>query len=153
MELERDADTGEEIIHFVRRKIDVLYLRDAETKRFIKRLEHVELRVFMVVDYNVARARKGNPLYIDAGAYSLLKPSEFPKREIWEYLLEKGLESKVKEEFGRYVAKDLLELAGIEYSSVLKVEEKIEDFAYHHVKVWKHKPEDRGQVSEGTGRI
>ena len=44
-EVEKDADTGDEIIYFVRRGRPYLYLRDAKTKTFIKRLRYVEKRL------------------------------------------------------------------------------------------------------------
>lgn len=164
-ETEVDADTGQEILYFVRtvyrwidtiplkEPIHVLMLRDMETKRFIRRLKTVELRVYMVVDYSVERAKKGNPLYIDAVGTSQLKPKEFKRRDVWEWAIEKALTTKVAEEFGYYVAKDLLDLAGYEYGSEIKVEEKIQDLKAHYVKVWKHKPEERGATAEGTMEI
>jgi len=150
VEVEVDADTGQEIVHFIRLKKHYLYLRDIETKRFIKRLKTVELRVFMVVDYSVERARKGNPLYIDAVGSSQLKPREFLRRDVWEWVIGRALAHKVAEEFGFYVAHDLLDLAGIEYGSIIKVEERIQDRKARYVKVWKHRPEEAGIVAEGT---
>lgn len=71
-----DADTGDELLWFIRAKKQYLYLRDAKTKRFIKRLDAMEVRMYMVVDYSLEEAVKGNPLYLDAVAITKATPED-----------------------------------------------------------------------------
>jgi hypothetical protein len=148
-----DADTGDEIIFFFRRGKPYLWLRDKRTKRFIKRLKEVELRVFMVVDYSASEARKGNPLYVDAGAFTRLKPEEFAEKGYWEQQLEWSLTHVVAKNFGYYVTTRLLELSGIEYGSMPKYGEKLENREFHYVLTWKHHPEDKGKTREGVENV
>jgi hypothetical protein len=148
-EIEKDADTGDEIIYFVRRGKPYLYLRDARTKWFIKRLHYVEKRLYMVVDYSKEEAKKGNPLYIDAGIYTQINPEEFPERHKIDSKMEKALEDKIKELFGEAVVKKLLEPAGEEYGSKPYYTTRHEEGKASYLVVWKHKPEQTPRSKEG----
>jgi len=148
-EIEKDADTGDEIIYFVRRGRPYLYLRDARTKWFIKRLHYVEKRLYMVVDYSKEEAKKGNPLYIDAGIYTQLNPEEFPERHRIDSKMEKALKDKIKELFGEAVVKKLLEPAGEEYGSKPYYTTRHEEGRATYLVVWKHKPEQTPRSKEG----
>jgi hypothetical protein len=148
-EIEKDADTGNEILYFVRRGKPYLYLRDAKTKIFIKRLKYVEKRLYMVVDYSYEEAKKGNPLYIDAGIFTQLKAEEFPERDKIDSKLDHALAQQIREMFGEAVAKQLLELAGEEYGSKPYYTTKHEDGKATYLAVWKHKPEQPPRKQEG----
>jgi hypothetical protein len=131
-ETETDADTGDEILYFVRRyyrridtiplvePIHTLMLRDAKTKRFIRRLIGVELRLFMVVEYTEEEAKKGNPLYVDAVGIRAIEPKSFPDREDELRTIESALSGKVAENFGSYVESELLDTAGQEIGSEIR---------------------------------
>ena len=147
-EVEKDADTGDEIIYFVRRGKPYLYLRDARTKRFIKRLKYVEKRLYMVVDYSYEEAKKGNPLYIDAGIYTQINPEEFPERHKIDSKMDKALEDKIKEMFGEAVVEKLLEPAGEEYGSKPYYTTRHEEGKATILVVWKHKPEQAPRKKE-----
>lgn len=148
-EVEIDADTGDEIIYFVRRGRPYLYLRDAKTKLFIKRLRYVEKRLYMVVDYSKEEAKKGNPLYIDAGIFTQINPEEFPYRDKIDLDLEKALTEQIREMFGEAVVEKLLELAGIEYGSKPEYTTKHEEGKATYLVVWKHRPEQPPRKQEG----
>jgi len=148
VEIEKDADTGDEIIYFVRRGKPYLYLRDARTKRFIKRLHYVEKRLYMVVDYSFEEAKKGNPLYIDAGIYTQINPEEFPFRQKIDEKMDKPLEDKIKKMFGEAVVKKLLEPAGEEYGSKPYYTTRHEEGKATILVVWKHKPKETPRKKE-----
>jgi hypothetical protein len=148
-ETEKDADTGNEIIYFVRRGKPYLYLRDAKTKIFIKRLRYVEKRLYMVVDYRKEEAKKGNPLYIDAGIFTQLNPEEFPERDKIQSDLDHALTQQIREMFGEAVVEKLLELAGEEYGSKPEYTTKHEAHKATYLAVWKHKPEQPPRKQEG----
>jgi hypothetical protein len=152
-EFERDADTGDEIIHFVRRGRHYLYLRDRLTKILIRRLRSVELRLFMVVDYSEKQAKKGNPLYVDAGIFSQLNPVSFSLRKSIEKSLEKKLRERLEDMFGKSVAKELLELAGVEYGSKPYYPETIEQALAHYLVVWKHRKRETPKKLEASLRV
>jgi hypothetical protein len=153
-----DADTGNEILYFVRlfyRRRDAirlkaprpyLYLRDRDTKRFIKRLDYMEIRLFMVVDYSIEEASKGNPVYIDAVGKTLVSAKDLHDKEgrieEIEGELEEGVRWHVIENFGDAVEHQLLVLAGVEYGSVPSVEQKYEAGKFYGVLVWKHHERD-----------
>jgi hypothetical protein len=148
-ETEKDADTGNEILYFVRRGKPYLYLRDAKTKIFIKRLRYVEKRLYMVVDYRKEEAKKGNPLYVDAGIFTQLNPEEFPDRMRIDSSLDHALTQQIREMFGEAVTKQLLELAGEEYGSKPEYTTKHEEKKATYLVVWKHKPEQPPRKQEG----
>lgn len=160
-----DADTGHELLHFVRRRKHFIYLRDKETKRFIKKLDFMELRYFQVVDYSEEQARKGNPLYIDAVGKSLLSPEtlfetvtelemcEIEDYERFETLIGKSLERRLVAMFGTFVVDQLLEDAGIEYSSEPSVTQRVTFGKFYYVVVWKHHKEDQPRSLEGEDNL
>jgi len=149
VEKEIDADTGNEIIYFVRRTKPYLYLRDAKTKRFIKRLLYVEKRLYMVVDYSREEARKGNPLYVDAGIFTQLNPEEFTERDKIDTALEEPLKKEIKRLFGGVVVEELLEPAGEEFGSKPEYATKHEQGKATYLVVWKHRPEQKPTKEEG----
>jgi len=164
-----DADTGQEILWFMRRGRAYLYLRDATTKAFVKMLIGVELRYFMVVDYDEERAKKGNPLYVDAVGVYALSPDAFPEREGYEEGLKAKVSGKVAQYFGHYVADDILDEAGLEYGSEVReglthkvvikrivrgrerliVRVAVNPNLWYWVLVWKHHPRDSPMSEEG----
>jgi len=146
-----DADTGNEIMFFYRRGKPYLYLRDAYTKRFIKRLREVEVRVYQVVEYSRELARKGNPLYLDAVGKTIVTVEEIKDLDRVEDRLEIAVYHIVMRYFGKYVAFDLLELRGTEYGSEKTTETYYEDEKFTWTLVWKHHPEDRPESEEGIG--
>jgi hypothetical protein len=150
---EIDADTGDEILYFARRFRPYLYLRDTTTKQFIRRLRHVEIRLFMVVDYSESEAKKGNPLYVDTGIFTQLTPEEFTRREDIETQLETMLKDEVKGLFGEHIVQKLLELAGVEYGSQPKYTSRYEESKAHYVIVWKHKKEQPTKKVEGEAEL
>jgi hypothetical protein len=148
-EVERDADTGNEILYFIRRGRPYLYLRNAKTKWFIKRLHYVEKRLYMVVDYDYEEAKRGNPLYIDAGIFTQINPEEFPERDKIDSKLDHALTQQIKTMFGEVVVKELLLLAGEEYGSKPEYMTKHEEAKATYLVVWKHKPEQPPRKQEG----
>jgi hypothetical protein len=143
-----DADTGQEILHFIRRGRHFLWLRDKVTRRFIRRLKYVEKRLYMVVEYSVEEARKGNPLYIDAVICTQLNPEEFYIREHIIPQLERALRDFVRKYFGSYVVDLLLDVAGEEYGSRPHYKTKYEEHKATCAIVWKHHPEERPKSVE-----
>ncbi len=152
VEVETDADTGEEIVCFVRRGRRVLMLRDRVTKRFIKRLIGVEQRVFMVVDYSKEQARRGNPLYLDAVGVQVLTPDMFVERDRYMEILKNLLSKKVGEYFGGYVVDELLTEAGVEYGSELRHISTADVNLWYWSLVWKHSKEEEARSREGYDR-
>ncbi len=125
-----DADTGNEIIAFYRRKRCYIYLRHPQTKRFIKRLKRVELRIFKVLNYDV----KAHPIYADFSARWILSCQELLTRERAEKDLEFAIDLAIQSKFGKHLAK-LSDYAGIEYGSRLYGAEGYTTFDA----VWKHR--------------
>jgi len=160
-----DADTGDEILWFVRRGRPYLYLRDRSTKRFIRRLIGVELRLFMVVDYSEEHAKKGNPLYVDVVVVLPISPETFEEMDAKEKLAESLCAGKVSALFGSYVENELLDLSGVEYGSDVRNEfksteviirrkrlitiEVIKTDRYFWSVVWKHHKEDAPKSEKG----
>jgi hypothetical protein len=118
-----DSDTGNEIIYFKRKEKPYFYLRDKNTKRFIKRLGKIELRFYSEVEYNREHARSKNPIYADFVALRPVKPEEFDKINDIEEDLINALDFWVGSKFGGVVG--LLESRGFEYGS--KSKNPIED--------------------------
>ena len=144
-----DADTGQEIVWFIRRGKPYFYLRDKETKRFIKRLKEIEVRCFQVVDYPIKRAKKSNPLYVDVVGITRITAEEWDYIEEVEEKLEDATFLRVSSMFGYAVSNTLLELSGYEYGSELRVSAKYRENRYCWVVMWKHKPEDKPRKLEG----
>ncbi len=147
-EILRDADTGEQIIYFLRRGKPYFYLRSAKTKLFIKRLTVIEVRYYMVVDYSKEEAKKGNPLYIDAGAYTQIKPEHYQQLEKIEKDLKNAIENTITQKFGKAVTDQLLEDAGTEYGSKPYYNTKYENLEATVLVVWKHHPEEKPKKEE-----
>ena len=160
-----DADTGDEILYFVRRYYrrrdaillrvprHYLYLRDAQTKRFIRRLRAMELRMFEVVDYDEEQASKGNPLYVDVVTSTYLFAKEVPEVEEWEERLHEKAKEKTRELFGSFVTYQLLDRSGVEYGSRLRVafkgKKEEEPKIWFWCVVWKHRKEQEPKSEEG----
>jgi len=180
-----DADTGEELLYFVRKyrrrhdaiplgtPLPYLYLRDAISKRFIKRLTEMEVRFFAVVDYDEAEASKGHPLYLDAVTKTVLTcmfktervveatnegmrkvrktivTDEVKDVERWKDRLAVACDEVVEENFGHYVRNELLEDSGFEYGSEPSVSEHALISKAHFVLVWKHHKTDEPRTKEG----
>jgi len=125
-----DADTGNEIVAFIRKGKCYIYLRHPQTKRFIRKLDKVELRVFKVLDYDV----KAHPVYADFSARWILSCQELLTREKAEKDIEDAIDLAIQSKFGKYL-KDLSEYAGIEYGSRLIGAEGYTTFDA----VWKHR--------------
>lgn len=145
-----DADTGEEMIFFFRRRRPYIFLRDRVTKRFIRILRQIEKRYFTVVEYDETRARKGNPIYVDCVLKTILKPEHIPQLTEVEDWMDKLSVEIIRRNFGRYVAYELLDLAGIEYGSTITCEEKYEEGRFYYEIVWKHHPEEKGKRKSGV---
>jgi hypothetical protein len=171
-----DEDTGGEIVYFIRRGRPYLYLRGSPElyirllekrlkkrltekekeelkgrlrgRLFIRRLSHVEKRVYMVVDYSREEAKKGNPLYLDAGIYTLFNAENFPERENAEEKLKDALKNAVKRLFGKAVVKKLLKDAGVSYGSEPYYRTGYADNKATSLIVWKHHPEDKPKSKE-----
>lgn len=152
-ERERDADTGEEMIFFHRKGKPYLYLRDAVTKRFIKRLKVFEKRYYAVVDYGKEKAKKHNPLYIDAGILTIINAENFPNRDKIDKQLQDTLDKIIAEMFGEEVTKKLLESAGEEYGSKPTYTAEYEKGEAHYIVVWKHHKEAPPRTKEGDVKI
>lgn len=164
-----DADTGDQILWFVRRyyrlrdaiplrvPIPYLYLRDRDTYWFIKRLDLIEVRLFMVVNYSYEEAQKGNPLYIDAVGKTLVSAKDLlqveGRIEVIEAELEEGVRWHVIDLFGDAVEHQLLDLAGTEYGSIPSVEQKYEDGKFYGVVVWKHHERDAPRTDKQERRL
>ena len=145
----RDDDTGNEIIWFIRRGKPYFYLRDKETKRFIKRLREIEVRVYQVIDYPIRVAKKANPLYVDAVGMTRITAEEWEYIEVIEERLKEATFYKVARYFGYRCADTLLEEAGIEYGSIFKSMTLHREGRYRWVIMWKHHPKERGKREEG----
>jgi hypothetical protein len=171
-----DEDTGGEIIYFIRRGKPYLYLRGSpelyirllekrikkrlteEEKKelrgrlrgrlFIRRLSHVEKRVYKVVKYREEEAKKLNPLYIDAGIYTLFNAENFPERENAEEKLKDALNDAVKRLFGKAVVKKLLKDAGVSYGSEPYYRTEYGNRKATSLVVWKHHKEDKPKSKE-----
>jgi len=144
-----DADTGNELVFFVRRKRWVCYLRDVKTKRFIKGLRNVEIRCYLVVDYSVERAKKRNPLYIDLVVRTVIQPHEILElHEIMERLEDAGRRI-VQRFFGYWVSRLLLSVSGYEFGSRITVFTLWKDRRCSYTLMWKHHPSEIPNKVEG----
>ncbi len=113
--VEIDADTGDEIVYFIRRGKPVLYLRDRLTKRFIRRLRYVRISVTGSVEYE-DRKRPYHNIYIDITVQTDIPPREFPNRYTIATELERRLYEIIDERFGTELA-DMVQVIGIEFGS------------------------------------
>lgn len=142
-----DSDTGEEIVVFTRLGRIYAFLRDARTKRFIRRLRRVEVRVYAVVDY---KGRKGNPIYIDVVVKTILRPEHFLRIRTIAHQLALACLDVIREYFGRYVER-LAAVSGIEYGSQITV--TAEYPAYKWVIVWRHHKWQQYRSMEGEDTL
>jgi len=110
-----DADTGDEIIVFLRRGRYYAFLRDRETKRFIKMLRVIRVTGIGCVDY-VSPRKPYHNLYIDVNVSTDIKPIQVYELRKIEREIEREIRWKVEEKFGFRVAK-MLEIIGIQYGS------------------------------------
>lgn len=161
----RDDDTGEEIIYFVRRGRPYLYLRHAKPipvlvrgrvrmlRPFIKRLLRVEIRVYKEVKYSIKEAKKQNPLYLDAGAFTQVSPEDFPKKSAIKDELIKVIDNVVTMKFGRAVTRQLLKERGVVYGSKPEYDALYEKGEVVVSLVWKHKPEEKAKSEKLRERL
>jgi hypothetical protein len=98
-----DDDTGLEIIAFKRYGRYYFYLRDPVTKRFIKRIDRVNVKCTVAIDYRSLR-RYYHSIYVDTNVKFDVKP------ENWEYLdrIEEALALHGKEAINRDFGSALL---------------------------------------------
>jgi len=130
VEVEEDADTGDEIILITRRGRDFLVLRDKLTKRFIKFLRRISIAVIKTLDYDSPRG-KGNNIYIDAKAITDITPDRFRERTSIVMQLNDAIPKVIVELFGFTIASMIsLKISGIEYSS------KLEGILYPNARVY-----------------
>jgi hypothetical protein len=176
-----DEDTGGEIIYFMRRGKPYLYLRGSPElyirllekrvkkrltekekeelrgrlrgRLLIKRLQHVEKRFYMVVDYDKEEAKKGNPLYVDAGIFTLFNAENFTQREEAEKKLKEALEGAVERLFGKAVVKKLLQEAGVSYGSEPYYRTEYANHKATSLVVWKHHLEDKPKMKETEEKL
>jgi hypothetical protein len=129
-----DADTGHEIIVFLRRGKWICYLRHRITKRFIKRLIGFSIWTAFLFEY--PRGKRGNPLYVDLKVGTSVKPEDAVNYfAIEEKMIDAGL-NIIREYFGTVVA-GLSQVVGVEYSSILAKKWHPNGIAYlvwHHYK-------------------
>jgi len=147
--VERDSDTGEEMIFFYRRGRPYLYLRMAKPPRwFIRRLREFEVRTFMVVKYSLEEAKKQNPLYVDAGAYTIVSAEKFMEREEIAKELREPIKRVIDEKFGVAVRRQLLKDAGVEYGSEPYYTTRHDEHKCTVEIVWKHRPDEKAKSQE-----
>ena len=147
-----DADTGEEIIFFWRRGKPYFFLRDIKTKRFIRKLNAIEVRVFLVVSYSKKMARKGNPIYCDLVVKTVIYPRYIEKIDDIERWLEDRGYSIIAEYFNWGVS-GLAEISGVEYGSQIYQVDLRENYyprQYAYTIVWKHKEDEEGKSERGV---
>lgn len=167
-----EAETGEEIIVFIRRGRPITMVRDAVTKRFIRGIRGIQVAVSLVFDYPPTKARHSNPLYIDVKTASYVTGADLAKLdEVEKQLAEKG-RSILNRYFGEYLEK-LAEQqpperydgrppedkmpkrtcvggeVGVEYIAV-PIDDVYPD--YHYWVIWHHYRDDCKE-DEGSGTI
>jgi len=142
-----DADTGDEIIFFYRRGKPYFYLRDRYTKRFIRRLRRIEVRVFIVIEYSREKARKRNPIYVDLVTKTAVSEQYGEKvDEVREGLIDKGMDILARY-FNPMLARQGY-ISGIEYGSIVETMAEYPR-SYQYELVWKHYPLERGRYEWG----
>jgi hypothetical protein len=145
MSTEIDADTGQELISFIRRKQFFLYLRDSETKRFIKRLREFTLSYIASLEYESTTKSYKN-VYIDIKISTTLEDIQFQNRkELEQNLPIVALEDLINE-FGSDLVNSLEFVSeGYEYHTIEK------SLKYPNAelkKIWAHR--DRRLQKEST---
>jgi len=142
-----DADTGDEIIFFWRRGKPYFFLRDRVTKRFIKRLRKIEVRVFIVIEYKKERARKRNPIYADLVVKTAVRDIHGEEvYEVREGLIDKGLD--ILTIYFNPLLVNRGHISGVEYGSNITT---IAEYpkSYQFELVWKHYPYEKGKHEWG----
>lgn len=129
-----DAETGEEIITFMRRGKVVGMVRDTETKRWIRGFKGFTVQVSLLFDYPKNKARAYNPLYIDVKIVTFVGVDEVTKVEDIEQELTKTATNVIHSYFGEFVA-ELAVIAGAEHK-IEMTEEVYPDF--HWYVIWHH---------------
>lgn len=142
-----DADTGEEIIFFIRRKRPFLFLRDRETKRWIAKLEAMEIRMYLVVEYPIEVAEKKNPVYCDAETKTSITPEDIDKADRIETWLMDRCIGAIRVYFNRGVA-GLATVSGVEYGSKID-KSSLYPHNYGFTLVWKHHKGDEPRSEKG----
>lgn len=110
-----DSQTGYEIIAFIRRGRWYWYLRHPKTKRFIRRIRELTVKITVTVDYPKEVAKKQNPLYVDLTIATTLVDHFEPKDilEVQDKLIDKA-HKILEEKFSEGVPR-ISEVSGIEY--------------------------------------
>jgi hypothetical protein len=98
-----DAETGEEIISFIRRGVVVTMVRDAVTKRFIRGVRGIVVEVSVLMKYPPDKAKKSNPLYVDVKTSTFVSGEDLSKITDIEHQLENRALDIINEYFGEYV--------------------------------------------------
>lgn len=149
-----DAETGEEIIIFIRRGKEVGMYRDAITKRFIRGFNGFTIQVALLFSYPMSGAKHKNPLYVDVKLATFVGVDEVKNIEDIEKELGREAKDVIQQNFGEYVS-DLAEIVGVEHKVEI-TEEVYPD--YHWYLVWHHYKRDErekdgvdtiGQVPSG----
>jgi hypothetical protein len=143
-----DADTGEEIISFIRRGKVVTMVRDAVTKRWIRGINGILIEVSVLMKYPPEKARRDNPLYVDIKTSAFVSGDDLPKvTDIEKELGNKGLDI-INEYFGEYV-RDMAYKAGSEHKAG-EPENVYPKFGYYVI--WHHYRDDEREDS-GTADV
>jgi hypothetical protein len=130
VEVEDDADTGDEIVLITRRGRDFLVLREKLTKRFIRFLRRISIAVTKTLDYDSPRS-KSNNIYIDAKAITDITADKFMDRVDIVRKLDSAIDEVVTQFFGATLGSMIEgETIGVEYSS------KLEGILYPNARVY-----------------
>jgi len=149
---EIDAETGDEIIAFTRRGETVIMLRDAYTKRFIRRLYGVVAEVTNVFEYPPYYAKRSNPLYVDVkvGTYIPVEHIQQYKEIVNKF--KEGSFGIINEFFGPDIARQS-RIAGVEYTHIepyIEPEAIYPEYVYYAI--WHHYKNDEKE-EKGYGRL
>jgi len=101
-----------------------------------------------VVDYSRERARKQNPLYVDAGAYTRITPEEYDKVKEINRKMKTALKFVMTEMFGSAVVQKIMRDAGIEFGSKPHYASTAKRHRVTVAVVWKHDPQDKPKKEE-----
>jgi hypothetical protein len=141
-----DDDTGNYITYFVRRGKPYLWLRD-KRKRFLRRLDFIEVRAYIEVRYSREEAKKRNPIYVDTVGMVIIKPEDIMAYGL-EHVRKRAMDESMeyhREKFGSRIMRITHE-RGWEHGSIRK---GIEDYGqiYLHT-IWARTLED---LEKGIG--
>jgi len=128
-----DDDTGNYITYFTRRGRPYLYMRD-KLKRFMRKLDFIEVRAYVETRYSREEAKRRNPIFAATVAMALAKPGD-----VMKYGME-HIRAKVMERawdfheylFGRRIRSISYE-KGWEHGSERKGDEKQEEVYLHSI--------------------